>query len=208
MLQKLKNLLVLILLISFSATGETDSTVAVKRAPWYQPNGLSLEYGGGFGMFSTGALYNWKCCSELGISVGYVPAHFGNIWTTNLLYSYTILPIRLNDNCEIHLLKAGMFMNFNFGKNIYLVWPDKYPKDYYWWNSSLRFGPFIDTEFKVKPTRGKFSYTFFFQCLTNDMYLYTYLPNTRFIGLWDILYFGAGIKIHTGSAASIITRRK
>jgi hypothetical protein len=200
---KLKNLLVPILLISLSAFGGTDTTLAVKKQPWYQPYGLSIEYAGGFGMVSVGALYNWTKNSELGISVGYVPNHFGNIWTSNVLASYTILPVRLNSNCELHLFKAGVFFNFNYGKNIYVLWPDKYPKNYYWWNSSIRMGPFIDTELKLKPVKGKFSYTFFFQCLTNDLYLYTYLPNTRFIGFSDIIYFGAGIKIHAGSASFI-----
>ena len=115
--------------------------------------------------------------------------------------------MRLNKNCELHLLKAGMFINYNNGKNIYLQWPEHYPRNYYWWNSAIRIGPFLDTELKIKPTNKQLSYTLFFQCLTNDLYLYTYFPNTRFINFLDIIYFGAGIKIHAGTAASIRQRK-
>jgi len=206
MFRKLKNLLVLTFLIRFSAFAGTDSSAEEKSNPWYIPDGLSIEYAGGFGLLSGGALYNWTKNSEIGISVGYVPTHYGRIWTTNFLCSYNLLPVSLNKNCELHLLKAGIFFNFNYGKNIYLMWPERYPKNYYWWNSSLRSGPFVDTELKVKPAKGKFSYTFFFQCLTNDIYLYTYFPNTRFIRIWDVVYFGAGIKVHAGTASQIRSR--
>ena len=190
----LKSLLVLLSASSLTVFAGTDSAGVIKKKPWYVPDGISLEYAGGFGLASAGVLYSGHR-NELGVTIGYVPKQYGNIWTTNLLYSYTILPVRLNDFCELHLLKMGVFMNINYGKNIYLFWPEKYPRDYYWWNSSMRFGPFIDTELKIKPSKGNLSYTFFFQCLTNDIYLYTYFPNTRFIKLTDIIYFGAGIKI-------------
>jgi len=200
---KLIVLSVLLLHFKLTALATTDSSVVSKSKSWYVPDGMSLEYAGGFGLASAGVLYNGKGKSELGISAGYVPNQYGNIWTFNMLFSYDILPVRLNKYCELHLLKAGGFINFNKGKNIYLIWPENYPRDYYWWNSSMRFGPFIDTELKIKPSKRQLSYTLFFQCLTNDLYLYTYFPNTRFIKFSDIIYFGAGIKIHAGSAASL-----
>jgi hypothetical protein len=200
---KMQGLVVPLLLISFAVSGGTDSTTVRENKPWYIPDGISIGYAGGFGMVSTGILYNGKGKSELGITAGYVPHKYGNIWTTNILYSYNILPWRLNNYCELHLLKAGAFINLNYGDNIYVQWPEKYPRDYYWWNSSMRFGPFLETEFKIKPSKSSLSYTFFFQCLTNDFYLYTYFPNTRFIRLYDIIYLGAGIKIHAGPASAI-----
>ena len=201
----LRSLLALLLAINIPAYS-LDLVYPEKKKPWYSPDGFSAEYAGGFGLVSAGALYNGKSKSELGVTIGYVPNQFGNIWTTNILYSYNILPVRLNEYCELHLFKTGLFVNLNYGKNIYLSWPEKYPGNYYWWNSSIRFGPFIDTELKIKPSLKQLSYTIFFQCLTNDIYLYTYLPNTRFIRLTDIIYFGTGIKIHFG--ASSLIRKK
>jgi len=200
---RIPGLVVPILLISIAVFGGTDSTSVRKNKPWYIPDGVSIEYAGGFGMVSTGLLYNGNGRSELGITAGYVPHQYGNIWTTNILYSYDILPVRINNFCELHLFKAGVFLNFNHGHNIYLQWPERYPENYYWWNSSMRIGPFLDTELKIKPAKSDLSYTLFFQCLTNDLYLYTYFPNTRFIRFTDIIYFGAGIKIHAGRASAI-----
>jgi len=195
-------LLALLSLIDLTVFANADSATAPRKQQWFVPDGLSAEFAGGFGLASAGILYGKKN-AELGITVGYVPRAYGNIWTTNLLCSYTIIPVRLNKHAELHLLKAGAFVNFNHGKNIYLRWPEYYPRNYYWWNSSMRIGPFIDTELKLKPAKGDLSYTLFFQCLTNDLYLYTYFPNTRFIKLTDIIYFGAGIKIHAGRSSAI-----
>jgi hypothetical protein len=192
-----KNFLVLLLLIESIRCAGQDTTAAIncKKSHWYLPDGISTEYAGGFGMISAGVLYGNKR-SELTLTIGYVPPAYGKIWTGNLLASYTILPVTLSESVALNILKTGAFVNMNFGKNIYLTWPEYYPRQYYWWNSSLRFGPFVDTEIKYKPSKGSLNYTVFFQCLTNDLYLYTYLPNRKNVDLNDVIYYGAGLKIH------------
>lgn len=159
------------------------------------PDGIVTEYAGGFGLVSVGILYNFSKNTELGLTTGYTPPEYGKIWTVNGLISHTAIPMQLSESFSLQLLKAGAFVNVNFGNNIYLKWPEHYPKNYYWWNSAIRFGPFIDTELRYLPAYRKLGYGVFFQCLTNDIYLYTYFPNTNTISLYDILYFGAGLKV-------------
>jgi len=177
------------------AQSKNDSMHQAKRK-CYSPVGVSAEYAGGFGMLSAGVLFKPIKRTEFAVTLGYVPPEYGNIFTANTLISYKLVRIKLNKQFEVNLLKAGAFANFNFGKNIHLLWPrDQYPKGYYWWNSSLRYGPFLETELAFHPNHSKFNYTVFLQCLTNDFYIFTYLPNTRFISVTDIVVFGTGVKI-------------
>ncbi|MDP1621115.1 MAG: hypothetical protein Q8M08_02130 [Bacteroidales bacterium] len=193
---KAKSLIVFLCIFNVAGYAQFDSTLTQpKKRSWYLPNGFYTEYAGGFGMLSAGILFRPLKKTEVAISVGYTPPVHGNIWTANALVSYTLFRIRLNKQFTFHLLKTGAFVNFNFGKNIYLKWPSRYPDDYYWWNSSIRYGPFVDTELKYSPVKNNFACTFFFQCLTNDLYLYSYLPNMRFFSFCDILVFGIGIKV-------------
>jgi len=80
-------------------------------------------------------------------------------------------------------------------KNIYLIWPSKYPDDYYWWNSAFRFGPFISSEIRYSPLKGKLNYAFNFQCSTNDIYIASYGFNRSWLYLHDIFVYGLGTKI-------------
>src|SRR6187397_869005 len=109
--EMLKILLVLLSATSLTAFAATDSLSVSGKKAWYVPDGISMEYAGGFGLASAGILYNGTGKSEVGFTVGYVPSKYGNIWTTNFLYSYNILPVRLNDFCELHLFKTGLFVN-------------------------------------------------------------------------------------------------
>jgi len=191
-----KSLIVFLCFFSFNISAQTDSVPQSKRSSkWYVPDGVTLQYAGGFGMLSAGAIYQPSKRSEINITAGYTPSYFGNIWTANLFGSYTPITIKPTSELSLYLLKSGLFVNFNFGKNIYLIWPSYYPENYYWWNSSMRFGPFINTELKYAPEKSLFTYTFMFHCNTNDLYLASYLTNIHTIHLHDILVFGLGIKV-------------
>lgn len=192
---QVKHLLVLLLLSSTLICAQDTSSVQQQKHR-FLPNGCMAEFAGGFGMGSAGFLYSWSRGKELSISAGYVPVEYGNIYTVNVQYSKSIFPVKINKSITWFPLVGGVFANFNFGKNIYVKWPEYYPENYYWWNSSMRVGPFLETDIKLNPLNKKWSYALFFQCLTNDLYLYTYFPNTRFIDFDDILYYGAGIKVY------------
>ena len=192
MLLQIKNLIVLLFVFNTTLFAQTDSTM--NKRNWYHPTGVTTEYAGGFGMVSLGGLFSPFRKTEVAITGGYTPISYGNLWTINILYSYSPVHIRLNKQLELFPINAGVFVSYNAGSNIYIKWPDKYVGGYYWWNSSLRYGPFAEADLKYTFRNKNQNLTFFFQCLTNDLYLYTYIPNTRFFSFSDILVLGMGIK--------------
>lgn len=192
MLLQTKNLIVSLLISNLTVFAQTDSLFHKRK--WYLPTGITIEYAGGFGMLSAGGLFTPLKKTEVGITVGYTPPSYGNIWTANVLVSYTTFRIKLNKQFTFYPLKVGAFVNFNFGKNSYLKWPSNYPDNHYWWISAMRYGPFVDMELKYTPWKRNLGYVFFFQCLMNDLYIHTYVHNTRFISLGDILVLGMGVK--------------
>ncbi len=161
---------------------------------WYQPDGAVITYAGGFGMLSTGIHMQPRKRIGLEITAVYTPPRYGNIWTVNMLASTSIF--RIKPMPEISLgLSGGFFVNFNIGKNIYVIWPDRYDKNYYWWNSSIRYGPFLDGDINWHPSGSKWEYTTFLQCNTNDLYIASWFYNTSEMKLIDMMVFGAGIRI-------------
>jgi hypothetical protein len=196
MLQKVKSLTAFLFIFNVPGFAQTDTgDTATAKPRWYFPCGIVTQYAGGFGMFSIGPLFKPLKKTEVAITTGYTPPSYGGIWTANFLISYSPLNVKAGKYFTLNLFQAGAFANFNFGKNIYFTWPEKYPENYYWWTSSLRFGPFINTEVKYSPVTSKNAYTFFFQCNSNDFYIASYTGNRRAISLSEILVFGIGLKI-------------
>ena len=95
MLQQRKSLIAVLLLFDLSALAQNDSIMQNRK--WYVPTGITAEYAGGFGMVSAGALFTPLKKTELAIIGGYTPVEFGNIWTVNLLFSYSPLQLKLNE---------------------------------------------------------------------------------------------------------------
>jgi hypothetical protein len=190
-----KNLIVLQCLFSTIVFAQVDSTESKISRKWYLPDGATVQYAGGFGMLSAGVIYQPTSRIETAITMGYTPPAYGKVWTTNFFGSYTFIKYQPCERISFNLLKAGAFVNLNFGKNIYLNWPDRYGDYYYWWNSSMRFGPFLDTELKYSPSKGPVNYVFSLQCNTNDLYLASYFPNYRTLEFHEILVLGFGVKI-------------
>jgi hypothetical protein len=193
MFRPAKNLIVLMSLFSSEGMAQTDSTK--KSGKWYKPAGVVAEYAGGFGVFSAGILFEPFKKYEISLTAGHTPPEFGNIWTANLLISYEPWKVSVTDNLSVSLLKSGVFTSVNFNRNIPLTWTKDYPEDYYWWSSSFRFGPFINTELKLKPENSKMNYIYFFRCLTNDLYLAGIITNYKELGIKDILVLGMGFKV-------------
>jgi hypothetical protein len=161
---------------------------------WYLPDGGLITYAGGFGVLSAGIHLQPRKRIGLEITAGYTPPRYGNIWTINMLASTRIF--RLQPLPEISTgISGGLFVNFNLGKNIYIVWPDRYAKNYYWWNSSIRYGPYLEGDVTWFPSGSKWEYSAFLHCNTNDLYIASYINNTDEMLLIDMVVFGAGIRV-------------
>ncbi len=170
----------------------TDSTI--QRRKWFVPDGILMQYAGGSGLISGGVFYHAYPKTEFAFTVGYTPPKFGNITTLNLYGSYTFRKYHYH-NFVFEFVSAGAFVQTSMGDRIYLKWPDRYPEKYYWWNSSIRFGPFLNSQLSYSPQKHKLVYTAFFQCNTNDLYIATYYHSSKAIRFSEILVLGTGLKI-------------
>ena len=192
---QLKSLIVLLFLFSFSAYGQkTAEKDSIQQRKWYFPDGYMAQYAGGIGMVAAGASFDLSKRFSTELSVGYTPPMYGDIWTTNLFTSYTILKPNVIKQIQFKL-KAGAFLSCNIGDHIYLKWPEQFPKYYYWWNSALRYGPFMNIEGTYIPDKGKWNYSVFLQGNTNDLYIYAYRHSYNAISFAEIVVLGAGIRM-------------
>ncbi len=180
-----------LLLFSLLCQAQNDS---LARDKWTVPQGMQLGYAGGFGMISGGVIFQLDRKMDLVLTAGYTPPRYGNTGSLNLIFDYKTMRIPLGKNVEFYPINLGAFLNLNVGKNIYLLWPEPYPKQYYWWNSALRFGPIAESELRFL-SKKKQSASLFFQCLTNDLYIASYFTNIKTLALYDILVFGTGVKV-------------
>lgn len=172
---------------------EKDSIISSSK--WFIPDGVSAQFAGGVGMVSAGILYKTSEKTDFTISAGYVPPKFGRIFTINAFGTYHPLQVKLCKQTEWNVLNAGIFVSSAIGNNIYIKWPEYYPRKYYWWNSSIRYGPFLESEIKYNLPGSESSCSLFFQANTNDLYLSVYFHSTNAVKLSEILVFGTGLRV-------------
>ena len=158
------------------------------------PDGALLTYAGGFGVVSAGIHLQPRKKIGLEITAGYTPPRYGNIWTANMLASMNFF--RLHPSSKISTgISGGVFVNFNLGKNIYVIWPDRYEQNYYWWNSAIRYGPYLEGDVTLHPKNSKWDYSVFLHCNTNDLYIASYINNSDEMLLINMVVLGTGIRI-------------
>jgi hypothetical protein len=194
-----RNLIVFLFLSSFSASGQTSSSEdSLIERDWYLPDGIVAGYAGGTGMVSAGMLYRISKRTDVSFTVGYTPPKYGAIWTTNLFLSLTMLKARISPELEIGV-KSGVFLNYNIGDNIYLNRPEQFPDGYYWWNSAIRCGPFLELEGVRIPAKGKWKHSLYLHCNTNDLYMAAYMYSYKAVSFSDILVLGVGFRMELKS---------
>jgi hypothetical protein len=133
---------------------------------------------------------------EIGAVYGYTPPAFGGaLHSVSLKFTYIPFHVHFLDRMSWEPIQTGLFVAQNFGKNLYLHWPEKYPKHYYWWSSSLREHVFLSTQLSCNVNYKRLSrISGYFEANTNDLYVYSYFPNRGALSLYDIICFGIGLK--------------
>jgi len=135
---------------------------------------------------------------ELGLLYGKVPRRYGGILRTiTLKLTYNPFKIYLLPKLRWEPLQTGLFSAQSFGTNVGMSWPDKYPQGYYWWPRGLREHVFLGSQLswciKDKPVDRVSVY---FEANTNDLYIYSFVSNTKALKLYDIIFFGIGAKVY------------
>jgi hypothetical protein len=122
--------------------------------------------------------------------------HGGPVHSATLKFGFAMFRKRLNPAFSITPLTAGLFFAQHFGNNLHTTWDARYPKGYYWWPRNMRQHLFLSTCVAFHPGSELIEkIALYFEMNTNDLYLYSYIPNTRALQWHEIVFFGTGLKV-------------
>ena len=180
-----------------SVSGLTQDSLKTKRH-WAVPHHVKAQFAGGIGLVSIGAGYaNKKEKLEGDIFYGYVPQSVGGLTIHAATAKFAWLPIKAIPlgKAEIKPLTAGLLVNYTFGKQYFAFSPRYYPFNYYDHPTSLHAGIFIGSQLQTRISeKGIKQWALYYELLTYDVELVSYLGNTRSLGPADILSLGIGLK--------------
>ena len=156
-----------------------------------------VQFAGSTGLITAGIFKSrMNEALQFGLQYGYTPQKEDDLHSVSIKALYSPYTINLSKKVEVHPLQTGIFISQNFGKKLYIIWPDHYPKHYYWWPPSLRSHFFLGTAVSVKTGHPFSRISFYFEANTNDLYLAGYLDNQnhKTLSIYDIFFFGTGMK--------------
>lgn len=165
------------------------------------PDYYKLQYAGGIGFLSAGIGYGFlKERIEISYFYGYVPEWFSenNLHSVSIQLTGKPFKLNTNDKTEYYPLNIGLFLHHTFGSEYYIILPDHYPDDYYWWGSGRAGGLFIEGQFKYtfNTSRNMFSKIgIYYRIVTRGIYVTSKYSNSS-IPLEDIFSLGLGIVIY------------
>lgn len=183
-----------------STTTITSPAPSAARLPWYRPRHVVVQTGGGLGMIAAGAGYSLKDRLDLDVLAGYVPKKYGgstlSIFSAKLLYSPWTLP--LSQKVSLKPLSVGGYFSYTRG-NLNDEKPGQYYKGYYWFSTNKRVGPLLGSRlsYALPPTatgRAR-NLSAYYELGSNDLYLISYVQNTKGLSPADILTLSLGLKL-------------
>lgn len=196
--------LLLLLIFPVSLFGQFVSDryedIQEDNSHWKDRIYFKLQYAGGIGFISPGiGISHSKQKIETDIFPGYAPKGVAGADIVMLTLKNTYFPIQKELNrldIAIYPISMGILLNYTFGSQYKILWSDQYPKGYYWWDSSVRWGFFLggkvskllDGDISLKKISAYYELGF------NDLYFVSYLQNTGYLGLHDILNLALGLK--------------
>jgi hypothetical protein len=165
----------------------------------------TLQFAGSTGFLTAGMFKGTKNERiQLGLLYGHTPKLYGGpLNSLSLKFLYVPFHIGLGKWLYIEPVQTGAFLSQNFGNSLYYSWPEKYPKNYYWWTPSLRGHVFLSTSLGVRTDKLKWieKISCYFEANTNDLYVASYAikKNHNSLSFYDIIFFGTGLKFYLRS---------
>ena len=183
----------LALLIAFL----TASSVSAQQAG-LRPDFANIQYAGSIGFISGGIGYDVFKRHQLSLHYGHVPERLGgvlHIIAAKLMFN--IWSHRVSEHVTITPFDAGVMVSYHFGSQFRSRWPShRYPDSYYWRKSSLRAHLAAESSVTFDfDEKGIRSITAFVGLNTNELYLISFLKNTRSLALTDIVKVGYGVRV-------------
>lgn len=165
---------------------------------WKEQVHFKLQYAGGIGFISPGVgIAHSQQKVETDLFFGYAPKWLAGDDIFMLTFKNTYFPFKKELDqlgMTIYPLSAGIFLNYTFGSQFGNFWSDKYPKGYYWWDSSIRWGFFLGGKVSKSLDNGLKKVSLYYEVGFNDLYFVSYIQNTEYLGLHDILNLALGLK--------------
>lgn len=195
----MKKIAVTILLSVLVLSASAQDSLFVNRK-WYVPNHVKAQFAGSIGLVSAGAGYTiFNDKTDLDFYVGYVPQKFSNdnVFTVNLKLTHPLWRIEPDPNWKIAVITTGIYLSYTFGKEFSTDLPEWYPNGYYWWKEALRPNIFIggNAQRRIRNNKNLSAVGLYYEIGTNDLKLVSYVQNTGYLSIWDILHAGVGIKL-------------
>jgi hypothetical protein len=190
-----KCIFILSLLISFTLSGQN------KDRKFLPGTYSSLQFAGSTGFITAGVFKGTKDEKlQLGILYGHTPQRFGGpLHSFSFKLIYDPFRFEVSKNVFVDPLQTGFFISQNFGPKLRVTWGDNYPKGYYWWSPGLRTHFFLSSSIGIYTRESEWldNISCYFEVNTNDLYIASYMnkKNYRSLSFYDIVFFGAGIKL-------------
>jgi hypothetical protein len=175
-------------------------TAKGQERKWFEPDFVGVQYAGSIGYISGMAGYRvFKEKARWSFHMGHVPQAQGgplNIFASKLLF----VPKRytLSDRVIANPFDAGLMISYHLGSDFRSKWPEhRYPENYYWWQTSFRIHALLQSSLTIQLRHHTVfkSTTFYIEANTNELYLVSYIQNSKGLDLIDILKLGAGIRL-------------
>jgi hypothetical protein len=185
------------LLLSTILIYANSSTAQFKNI--FPKSSITIQYAGSTGFLTYGfSKVSKKEKTEIGLYYGNVPRRYGVVnRSLTLKFIYNPFRLKIYNKFLFEPIQTGFFFTQNFGENHSLNWGNQYTKGYYWWGKSFRIHYFFSTQLSYKiEKKWMDKVAWYLEANTNDLYLYSYLPNRSFIHVYDIFFLGTGLKIY------------
>ncbi|TQM52427.1 hypothetical protein BDE36_4243 [Arcticibacter tournemirensis] len=168
------------------------------------PKDVIVQHAGSIGYFSVGAGYRLfkNKRGNLDFNYGFVPENKGGtLHIISAKFVYRPFEIKLKDWAKLYPLNPGAFVSYHYGKEFDFYWDkSQYDEGYYWWSSAIRPHISFSNEIKLDSKKlfgsGKIkSLSIYSEFNTNDLYMVSYVLNTKDLSLTDIFKLGIGIRL-------------
>lgn len=170
-----------------------------QRDPLFPKSLVALQFAGSTGLLSAGfSKVSRRDKIELGLLYGYLPkAYGGTNHSLSLKFAWNPWQIAAGKRLSIEPLQLGLFVCQNFNKDLDLTWGKNYPRHYYWWPRATRIHPTASVQLAIRAgTKHIDRIACYLEANTNDLYIASYYPNRNAISVYDIIFFGAGLRLY------------
>jgi hypothetical protein len=188
-------------LVGGPSASAQDSTQQSTRK-WYVPDVAVAQYAGSIGFVSVGAGYSvFHDKAYVDLLFGYVlPSQAGGESLETLTLKFTAAPwkTQLDERTEWRPLTIGTFFNYTMGRQYSSDLPGWYPSGYYWWSEAVRVNIFIGGNISRTTPRWKRvkRAALYYELGTNEIKFVSYVQNTGYLNIWQILHAGIGVRAH------------